>query len=193
MKSKWVTKGIIGILLCTLMLGIIGCQKKMDKEPIGDENAVPTVKTLQKEKWGVTAAKEDENLNVEKMLTYAIENEYLEKAKYEAMIRKFGEIRPFIDLAKAKNINISILKTTFQKYKLSIPKDRSREFLKVPETIEESFEISIADEIENMAMYNRFIRRKGVPQELILILVRLRDASRAHLQSLEVGLKRVKE
>lgn len=192
MKNKWAAKGIIGILICTIFFGTTGCGKKTDKEPISDENAISTAKTLQIEKWGTKAAKEDKNLSVEKMLTYAIENEYLEKAKYEEIIKKFGDKRPFTDILKAKNINISLLKTTFPKYKIPIPKDRSREFVKMPSTIEESFEIAIREEIENMAMYNSFIIKKGVQQELIMIFVRLRDASRAHLQALEMGLKRVR-
>lgn len=192
MKNKWTAKEIICILICTIFLGTIGCGKKTDKEPISDENAISTAKTLQIEKWGAKAAKEDKNLSVEKILTYAIENEYLEKAKYEEIIKQFGDKRPFTDILKAKNINISLLKTTFLKYKIPIPKDRSREFLKTPSTIEESFEIAIGEEIENMAMYNSFIIKKGVPQELIMIFVRLRDASRAHLQALEMVLKRVR-
>ncbi|MCY6354635.1 hypothetical protein [Clostridium sp. ZS2-4] len=192
MKNKWLIRRIISMVLCTFILGTTGCGNKTDKEPISDENAISTAKTLQTEKWGAKAAKEDKNLSVEKMLTYAIENEYLRKAKYEEIIKKFGDKRSFTDILKAKNVNISLLKTTFSKYKIPIPKDRSREFFRTSSNIEESFEISIGEEIENMAMYNRFIMKKGVPQELIMIFVRLRDASRANLQALEIGLKRVR-
>ncbi len=46
MKNKWITKGIIGILICTIFSGTTGCGKKTDKEPISDDNAISTVKTL---------------------------------------------------------------------------------------------------------------------------------------------------
>lgn len=45
-KNKWAAKGIMGVLICTIFLGTIGCGKETDKEPISDENAILTVKTL---------------------------------------------------------------------------------------------------------------------------------------------------
>lgn len=46
LKNKWAAKGIIGILVWTIFFGTTGCGKKTDKEPISDENAISTVKTL---------------------------------------------------------------------------------------------------------------------------------------------------
>lgn len=46
MKNKWLIRGILSMVLCTFTLGVAGCRNKTDKEPISDENAISTVKTL---------------------------------------------------------------------------------------------------------------------------------------------------
>jgi len=56
---------------------------------------------------GAKAAAADENYTLEEMLTYAIQDEYLAKAEYAAIIDTFDVTRPYTNIIRAENNHIA--------------------------------------------------------------------------------------
>jgi len=52
--------------------------------------------------FGNSAAKADQDLTIMDMLTYAIQDEYLARAEYAAIMAQFGTARPFTNIKKPK-------------------------------------------------------------------------------------------
>lgn len=128
----------------------------------------------------------DESLTLEKMLVFAIQDEYLARGEYRKVIEKFGNRRPFSNIIKAEETHISLLKPLFAKYGATIPADRGLELAKVPETFTEALQIGVDAELKNIAMYERFLK-KDLPKDVREVFGRLLAGSRNHLNAFKKG------
>ena len=128
------------------------------------------------------ASKEDSDLELKEMLIYAIQDEYLANKEYELIMNKYGTQRPFSNIKKAEERHISMLKEVLFKNGIDIPKDDSSEYVKLPNSIDEAYRLGVEAEIENIAMYERFLQ-----QELTVDARRafeaLKNASENHLRA----------
>lgn len=138
--------------------------------------------------FGAEAAKSDTDLTLEDMLTYAIQDEYLARARYSLVIEKFGEQRPFSNILSAEETHISHLIPLFKKYNVALPADNSKDYVKVPTSIKESLETGVQGEIENIAMYERFLKQ-NIPSDVKTVFTSLRSASQNHLQAFKRALQ----
>lgn len=136
----------------------------------------------------LVGAKADTQLTLEDMLTYAIQDEYLARARYSLVVEKFGEQRPFVNIISAEETHISHLKPLFTKYNVALPTDNSKDYVKVQTSIKESLEAGVQGEIENIAMYERFLN-ENVPSDIKKVFTLLRNASQNHLQAFQNALK----
>lgn len=66
--------------------------------------------------------------------------------------------------------------------------DNSKDYTKVPTSIKESLETGIQGEIENIAMYERFLKQ-NTPTDVKAIFTLLRNASQNHLQAFKRALQ----
>ena len=132
--------------------------------------------------YGAKASKEDSDLELIEMLIYAIQDEYLANKEYELIMNKYGTQRPFSNIKKAEERHISMLKEVLFKNGIDIPKDDSSEYVKLPNSIDEAYRLGVEAEIENIAMYERFLQ-----QELTVDARRafeaLKNASENHLRA----------
>ncbi len=125
--------------------------------------------------FGAKAAKED-------ILTYAIQDEYLARKEYDVIINKYGEQFPFANIIKAEEEHISMLTELFNKYGQTIPKDKSKDYVIVPNSLDEAYEAGIKAEIENIDMYEKFLNQ-DIPQDVNDTFEALKDASKKHLST----------
>lgn len=139
---------------------------------------------------GAKAAKADPSLTLQEMLVYAIQDEYLAKAKYELILEKFGNQTPFSNIIKAEATHIAALKPLFTKYKVTIPPDNVKGSLSVPKTLKEALQAGVQGEIDNIEMYKRFIQQ-DIPADVKLVFSRLRNASTNHLKAFQKGLSKM--
>ncbi len=72
---------------------------------------------------GAKAALADANPDLMAMLTYAIQDERLAQAEYQATIDKLGSGRPFANIIRAEKTHIEYLEDLFDTYKISLPID----------------------------------------------------------------------
>ncbi len=137
--------------------------------------------------YGAEAAKTDNDLNFEDMLTYAIQDEFLARAGYLAAIEKFGRQRPFANIIVSEENHINYLKSLFAKYNITVPTDDSKSYIKIPADIKESLEAGVKKEVENIEMYERFLK-ESIPNDVKTIFTFLRNASQNHLSAFQRAL-----
>lgn len=107
--------------------------------------------------YGSGSALKDTNLTLEDMLTYAIQDEYLADATYQAIINKYGSNTVFSKVVNAENNHIAGLKRLFEENNIAIPADNSSSYVVVPTTLEEAYKVASDIEVLNIKMYDLFL------------------------------------
>lgn len=105
---------------------------------------------------------------------------------YNAIIKKFGEVSPFINIVQAEKKHEEHLIPLFQKYGVAIPpNDEEGKEIKVPESIADACKQGAEAEKINLEMYNRlliFVKEQDIRD----VFTWLRDASQNnHLPAFE--------
>ncbi len=151
--------------------------------------AVLSITTAGIQAFGSESAMETEDMTLENMLNYAIEDEYLARAEYELIMEEYDIERPFSNIKRAEERHIEILKPLFEEYGFEIPEDVASEYVIIPDSLEEIFEIGIQAEIDNIAMYEKFLET-DLPEDVERVFIYLRDGSINHLEAFERGAER---
>ena len=145
--------------------------------------------TLSAADFGAKAALKTNSLTLSEMLTYAIQDEYLARAEYAQIIEKHGSIRPFSNIIIAEEKHISYLIPLFERYGYDVPEDIADEYVIIPQDIKTSLDLGVNAEIENIAMYESFLK-KDLPEDVRDIFERLKAASENHLRAFRNALRR---
>ena len=95
---------------------------------------------------------------------------------------EYGQQRPFSNIKKAEERHISMLKTVLSNNKIEIPKDESSTIVKLPESLDEAYKAGVEAEIENIAMYERFLQQE-LPKDVRQVFESLKNASENHLRA----------
>lgn len=144
--------------------------------------------------YGNMAAKSDSALTIESMITYAIQDEYLARAEYVAIMAKFGQFAPYSNIKRAEEQHIAWLKEMFGNLKLSVPSDEAAKYIHAPSTLKEAAQAGVQAEIDNIAMYNRFLAQSILNDphyaSIADLFIRLRNASQNHLAAFQKQLQK---
>ena len=97
---------------------------------------------------------------------------------------KYGEQKPFSNIIKAEEKHISDLKELFSKYNIPVPEDKSKDYVSIPESLNEAYKAGVKAEIDNIDMYEKFLKQ-DIPQDIKDTFTALRDASKSHLNAFE--------
>jgi hypothetical protein len=119
-------------------------------------------------------------------LRAALDDERHAQAVYGAVIDKFGEVRPFVNIIRAEQRHEQMVLDLFARYDVAVPENRwSREQVEVPATVEEACRTGIAAEKANVAMYDgllTFVKEADIRA----VFSRLREVSQQnHLRAFE--------
>ena len=187
-------KKIKALLISLMILGIctmVSCGLHNDKqEPINKEDAVFTMAKFQSNKWGAESAIKDNNLTVDNMLKYAVQDEYLQRARCEYVENKYKEQKVLSVMMKDENIHVYRIVLLLSKYKVDIPSDKSNEyFFKFPKSLEDSYALLIKSESDSLAMYEKFLQQPDLPEEVKEIFTKQRDDSKRHLDILKENMQ----
>jgi hypothetical protein len=134
--------------------------------------------------FGAAGAAANPTTEIEKMLKYTLEDEYLAKAEYETIIAEYGSVRPFSNIVKAEATHIAALEPLFEAYKLELPTVDASKYTVVPETLEESYKAGVDAEVKNIAMYEEFLKL-DLPDDIEFVFENLMKASESHLAAFE--------
>lgn len=193
MKNKLLLLVIAGIFIPSILYGCsnantsktsntssLTISETSNKESINSSNEEST----HLPKIGALAAKEDNTLTKEKMLIYSIQDEYLAKKEYELIMDKYGSQKPFSNIIEAEKTHISQLTELFNTYKINIPEDNSKDYVVLPNSLDDAYKAGVTAEIDNIAMYDRFLK-EDLPQDIKNTFIALRDASKKHLAAFQ--------
>lgn len=134
------------------------------------------------EEIGAKGALNDKDLSRDEMLTYALQDEYLAKNEYLKTIEKFGNVRPFFNIVKSEEQHIAMLLPLFLKYGVrTVNEEEMKEKVKVASSLKEATEICVEAEVDNIAMYEKFLVQKDLPEDIRIAFQNLKRASENHL------------
>ncbi len=140
------------------------------------------------EDYGAKGALQDTSITLKEALTYAIQDEYLAQARYDAIIKEFGDIRPFSQIKIAEQRHITALLPLFTRYNITVPENNASQYTTTPKTLKEAFEAGVQGEVDNIAMYEKLADLSDLPQDVQTVMTRLGDASKNHLAAFKKGL-----
>lgn len=124
-------------------------------------------------------------------LVYALagdEGEYAARARYAAIIAKFGPLQPFVNILKAEEQHIAVLKQQCVKYGVAVPEDTK--VVTVPDTLLEAAKAAAEYEVLNAAMYGELLPIVASYPSLVTTFTNLGTASEeSHLAALESAIE----
>jgi hypothetical protein len=121
-------------------------------------------------------------ISVEDMLVYAMQDEVAAKAEYEALIEKFGSVRPITNILRAELRHIDALTPLLETYGVDIG-----DFVPttvVPSSLDEAYQIGVDAEIKNIALYQTYLATE-LPEDVAAVFNRLATASTHHLEAFQ--------
>lgn len=139
---------------------------------------------------GAKGALQDSSITLEKALTYALQDEYAAQARCDAVIQKFGAVKPFVRIKKAEQTHIETLLPLCTAYKVPIPKNQAANLTEAPASLKVAFRIGIERETEHISMYTKFLETPGIPADVQSAMTTIRNASLNHLAAFQAGLSR---
>jgi len=92
---------------------------------------------------------------VQVALDGAINDEYKALSTYEAVITKFGAVRPFSMIKSAEEQHIASLRAIYDKYGLTVPANTWGSKVSAPETLKEACQVGVEAEIANAELYRK--------------------------------------
>lgn len=134
--------------------------------------------------FGAAGAAADSSYTLEEMLEYAIQDEYLAQAEYKAIMAKYGQLRPFTNIMKAETNHISSLNPLFATYKVALPINDAASRVVLPSTLQASYTTGVQAELDNIAMYKKFLSQE-LPAEVEQVFTKLLRASENHLKAFQ--------
>jgi rubrerythrin len=120
-----------------------------------------------------------------RVLQEAIIDEYTAIASYEAVIKAFGPVRPFVNIVEAERTHVNALLPLLERYGIPVPEDTWSTQLRTPASLLEACKIAVDAEKANVAMYDKLLSATQAP-DVRAVLLRLQEASRdRHLPAFE--------
>jgi hypothetical protein len=133
------------------------------------------------EDYGIYALSEDGTYTVEEMLVSAIQDEYLAKATYAAIIEAYGEVKPFSKIILAEQTHIDLLLPLFAAYGIEVPVNDAAQYVVLPDSISSALSTGVQAETLNIAMYDTFLSQVDLPADVQTVFEYLQAASENHL------------
>ena len=122
--------------------------------------------------------------SLEAMLIAAIEDEYKAQAEYDALIKTFGAVKPISNIINAEANHIDALEVLFASYGIPVPENNGSDYVVIPDTLAEAYQVGVDAEIKNIAIYEDFLKQ-DLPQDVEDTFTNLMNASVNHLAAFE--------
>ncbi len=139
---------------------------------------------VSEESVGSTAAMEGEEFTLEEMLAYALQDELMAEAEYAAIIETFGVNNPFTNIMKAEITHQQAVIGLYEARGMEVPEFNPSGHVVLPDTLEEIYAIGVQAEINNIAMYDKFLEQ-DLDDDVRAVFTALRDGSVNHQAAFE--------
>lgn len=138
--------------------------------------------------YGSSGALAKTEYSLLEMLTYAIQDEYTARAEYVKIMEVYGVQKPFSNIKMSEENHIAMLIPLFEKYGFEVPVDDAADHVVVPSSLLEAYKIGVQAEINNIAMYDAFLKQE-LPSDVRSAFIKLRDASYNHLNAFQTKVE----
>ena len=155
-----------------------------------ETSSVPTADETTMAGYGAVGALADTDLTTEKMLLYAVQDEYLAHGEYTAIIEKFGDQNPYTNIMEAEANHLDALREVYDALNMPFPEDTSADHIVVPESLLEAAQTGVQAEIDNIAMYERFLTYE-LPDNVKTVFESLKTASESHLKAFQTQVDKL--
>lgn len=142
------------------------------------------------EGYGAIGALTDADLSISDMLMYAVQDEYLARGEYLAIIDKFGSQRPYTNIVRSEETHLAYLEEVYVAYDLLFPDDTSKDHLIIPLDLLEAAKTGVQAEIDNIAMYEKFMSY-DLPENIYNVFEALKRGSDSHLMAFQKQVDRL--
>jgi hypothetical protein len=109
-----------------------------------------------------------------------LQEEYLARDVYTAVIAKLGNIRPFTTIVKSEEQHVAALTALFTKYQLAVPADtqaaRTSTLIAGVTTVEDALKLGVTVEKEDIALYDGLVKSVD-NQDILQVFGNLKAAS----------------
>jgi len=124
---------------------------------------------------------------VKNALDEAIDDEYKAMSTYQAVIDKFGQVRPFSMIIGAELQHIASLTNIYQKYGLKVPENSWTGKVTVPSTLQAACQTGVDAEIANADLYkNNLLPIVADYEDITSVFTNLMNASQTkHLPAFD--------
>lgn len=195
MKKIWIliaTLILVGALMTGCVVESTDAQTSVESTPTETDTATADeteadVETAVDDFGAVGAILYGEDLSIQEMLIYAIQDEYLARQTYENIMSEYGEVTPFSNIIEAEVYHIELLTILFDKYEYALPEDDSQAHVVSPRSFEEALQAGVVAEEDNIAMYENFLEY-DLPDDVRGVFEELKSASENHLAAFERSL-----
>lgn len=132
-------------------------------------------------------------MTLEEALREALDDEFRARATYRAVLRAFGDVRPFVNIVESEERHIVALLRLFERYDLALPADPWPARVAAPASFEAACQAAVDAERENAALYARLLEAAAGRPDVVQTFQRLLAASQEnHLPAFERALERAR-
>ncbi|MBU0927946.1 MAG: hypothetical protein KKA67_09370 [Spirochaetes bacterium] len=128
------------------------------------------------------------------MLRWAVEDEYLARGEYVAIMEKFGVTRPYDNIKASEDLHLAWLEDEYAARGLAFPADGSATSVVAPADLKSAAQAGVDAELSNIGMYKAFLARPELsrPENASVkdLFERLMRASENHLRAFNTQLSK---
>lgn len=130
-------------------------------------------------------------MTLKQALRAAIDDEYRARATYRAVLARYGDVRPFVNIVESEERHIRALERLFERYAIPVPPDKWAGHVAPARSLAAACEAGVEAERENGALYEKLMRAAGGRSDVEETFRRLLTASQEnHLPAFERALAR---
>lgn len=136
--------------------------------------------------YGAKGALQEEAYTLEEMLQYALQDERMAQAEYEAIMTTLDVEQPFSHILEAEKRHEQAIIDVYEAKGIEIPEFDAATYVTIPETLEEAYQVGIQAEKDNIAMYDAFLAQ-DLDEDVQMTFEALKRASEFHLRAFSRG------
>lgn len=95
--------------------------------------------------------------NDQTALRMALDDEYRAEATYQAVLDKFGDARPFVNIVEAERRHAAMAAAQMRRFGMEVPPNPYLGTVPAPASLLDACQTGIVAEQENIALYNRIL------------------------------------
>lgn len=173
-----------------LALSLTACSAAVKPaDSTNNEAAKKEPVTVELKGVGAAGAKLDNELTLEKMLVYAVQDEYVAEQQYKTILEDLGENELFKKITSEETMHASAALPLLEKYNVAEVDADYKSVAAHPKDWKEAAKTGIQAEINNIEMFETFLKQPNLPDDVKTIFTELKDASKVHQTQFEEAEK----